>query len=171
MSSLKHTTLMTMQTLVQQFETLVQNLDKYELDSQELNKQLEINCKMRADLLLHAATIEALKATIEALKKQSFNAKANAKSFEVGDEVEAVWYNDDGSTIWCNAKIVAVDTTVVEMFQKGVIEHEESGLDVDIKVYDIVWEEGEKQQTKKRRQQDVRSREEKAREVKRLKAK
>ena len=95
MSNLKHTTLMTMQTLVQQFETLVQNLDKYELDSQELNKQLEINCKMRADLLLHAATIEAL-------KKQSFNAKANAKSFEVGDEVEAVWYNDDGSTIWCN---------------------------------------------------------------------
>lgn len=164
MSNLKHTTLMTMQTLVQQFETLVQNLDKYELDSQELNKQLEINCKMRADLLLHAATIEAL-------KKQSFNAKANAKSFEVGDEVEAVWYNDDGSTIWCNAKIVAVALTTVEMFQKGVIEHEESGLDVDIKVYDIVWEEGEKQQTKKRGQQDVRSRGEKARELKRLKAK
>ena len=164
MSNLKHTTFMTMQTLVQQFETLVQNLDKYESDSQELNKQLEINCKMRADLLLHAATIEAL-------KKQSFNAKANAKSFEVGDEVEAVWYNDDGSTIWCNAKIVAVALTTVEMFQKGVIEHEESGLDVDIKVYDIVWEEGEKQQTKKRRQQDVRSRGEKARELKRLKAK
>ena len=107
------------------------------------------NSKMRAEMLLQAATIQALEATV-------YNAKSAKKVFEVGDKVEAVWWNDDVSYVWSSAKITNVSNTVVEMYQKGIVQHEESGLDVEILIYDIEWLEGEKQQTKNRNQWDVR---------------
>lgn len=66
-----------------------------------------------------------------------------------------------GSVIWCPAKITFVGETVIEMFQKGIIEHEGSGLMVKVASYTIEWTTGEKQQTMNRLQEDVRAPEKK----------
>lgn len=145
------------QAIVPQLNAMLSNIDKIHTFSREADALMTLlkleNSKLRAELMLKDAAIAKL-------EERTFLARQENDVFEVGEDVEALWWNEDPNDfgyIWCTAKIVSVGETVKEMFEKNIKEHDQSSLMVKVTTYHIKWTTGEKQQTKNRVQWDVRA--------------